>query len=558
MGKNVILTPFIGGSFETQYKMVSPSLTMNMYVNPEEAGYTDGSLKSIDGNEAVTDFPNDLSVGCRGLFIPSRGPGGRPDLYTVYDNTLFRVKPGARRKYAVGSLDSTAGPVSFAESGGIRSQVVMENGTRLSYVCSALADDDHIEDTLRSVPNPVNPYNPKNKDIADIESGVRVNSDCIVEINGRLVINDTESGQIFFSRVGAFQGGDVKVYDLTDDKKIKYEADGYTPKYRTVPLDDWSWKDDYGSYMYMTPLQDTGDIVRAMEVINNKTLFVFGDRSYAILQAQNEDYDLTNTMNGSNIGILAAASLAKVDNELLWLGAGDDGHSGVWKVSLQGAPERVSTLALDREIQTMRESRDAFAFAYTYSGHEFYVISFPSADKTFVYDLRTKCWMNFSTRDAQLDIDHMWYPVFAKQWNGDIYFGNYNENVLMRMVPDKFTEWDGRPIRRLRRSPCIVSDLSYFIVNEVRVEGNVGCTPVDQPQLDGFNPHLMARFSADGGNAWSQLPDSRFGRKGSYGHLCNFLGLGLARYGVLELSVTDPVDLVIVPPKIRYTETSRF
>ena len=68
----------------------------------------------------------------------------------------------------------------------------------------------------------------------------------------------------------------------------------------------------------------------------------------------------------------------------------------------------------------------------------------------------------------------------------------------------------------------------------------------------------MARFSADGGNTWQALDDAFMGKTGEYNYLCQWLGLGMARLGVIEISLTAPVDFVITNSKIRYTPTRGF
>jgi hypothetical protein len=445
----------------------------------------------------------------------------------------------------------------------------MAYGQTNTLVCGTLDSDEDVH--LQVIQNPINPYNPNNQNEDSNLNVTPCRSTHIVEMKSRILINDADYGQIFISRVGAFQGGTIKVYDLDADGKIQYESDDYTPLYKDVPANEWGWKDDRGAYMYYTPLSDTGDKVLAMECINNGTLFVFGERSYAVLTMEDSEYQLKNSLMGNNIGIAAPQSLAKTENELCWLGSGDDGHNGIWCVALDGKPRKISTFALDREIQAMSNTEDAFGFGYNYAGHHFYVITFPTADKTFVYDFDTDSWHNRSTRDEKMDIDHFWFPVFAHQFNGQVYLGNYEKNCLMKVVSNKHTEWDGRPIRRLRRTPIIVSELSNFIVNEFRIECNVGTTPYENPFEDmsidhtgevpqeaGYLPVIMGRFSPDGGNTWQDLNDAFMGKTGQYDYLCQFLGLGMARLGVIEVSMTAPVDLVITNSKIRYTKTRGF
>lgn len=581
----VVLQSIVGSSYEGKFKVVSPEISLNMFVEPiasDNESYTSKILKSIDGNEAVLYFGNNsasktpnqdftFGVGCRGLYTSTSSPEGVPYLYAVFDNNLWRIKPSLKADdcIKVGSIGATTQPVRFAESGGINSQLCIANNSTNTLVCGTLDIDANVR--LFVIQNPINPYNPNNQNSNPLLNVSPARSTHIVEMKNRILINDADYGQIFISRVGAFQGGTIKVYDLDSDGNIQYEADGYTPIYKEVIANEWGWKDDRGAYMFYTPLSDTGDKVLAMECINNGTLFVFGERSYAILTMEDSEYQLKNTLMGNNIGIAAPQSLAKTENELCWLGSGDDGHNGIWSVALDGKPKKISTFALDREIQAMRKTDDAFGFGYNYAGHHFYVITFPSSDKTFVYDFDTNSWHNRSTRDALLNIDHFWFPVFAHQFNGQVYLGNYENNCLMKVVPNKHTEWDGRPIRRLRRSPIITSDLANFIVNEFRIECNVGTTeqvnPFEDMSVDhtgqvpdnaGYNPAVMARFSADGGNTWQSLEDAFMGKTGEYNYLCQWLGLGMARMGVIEVSLTAPVDFVITSSKIRYTPTRGF
>ena len=579
------LQSIVGSSYEGKFKVVSPEITLNMFVEPLNTGndgYSSKILKSIDGNEAVlyfgkstasNEYDEDLqfNVGCRGLYTSSSSDNGKPNLYAVFDGNLWRIKPSLEAEdcIKVGSIGSTSQPVRFAESGGVNSQLCLAiNGTS-TLVCGTLDPDSTVK--LQVIQNPINPYNPNNQNSNPLLNTTPCRSTHIVEMKNRIIINDADYGQLFISRVGAFQGGTIKVYDLDSDGKIQYEKDGYTPKYKDVPANEWGWKDDRGAYMYYTPLSDTGDKVLAMECINNGTLFVFGERSYAVLTMEDSEYQLKNTLMGNNIGIAAPQSLAKTENELCWLGSGDDGHNGIWCVAIDGKPRKISTFALDREIQGMEHTEDAFGFGYNYAGHHFYVITFPTSDKTFVYDFDTESWHNRSTRDEMMDIDHFWFPSFAHQFNGKVYLGNYNYNCIMRVTPNKHTEWDGRPIRRLRRTPIIVSELTNFIVNEFRIECNVGTTTYENPfdnmnvdhtgevyQESGYNPAIMGKFSPDGGNTWQELNDAFMGKTGQYDYLCQFLGLGMARLGVIEVSMTAPVDLVITNSKIRYTKTRGF
>lgn len=138
------LPSIVGGSYEGRFKVVSPEISLNMFVEPVNTGnngYTDKILKSIDGNEAVLYFgensasnePNDdftFGVGCRGLYTSSSSPEGVPYMYAVFDKTLWRIKPNMKAESCikVGGIEAVKQPVRFAESGGVNSQLCMAYG----------------------------------------------------------------------------------------------------------------------------------------------------------------------------------------------------------------------------------------------------------------------------------------------------------------------------------------------------------------------------------------------------------------------------------------------
>ncbi|MFE1676613.1 hypothetical protein ACFMJE_18460, partial [Acinetobacter baumannii] len=54
--------------------------------------------------------------------------------------------------------------------------------------------------------------------------------------------------------------------------------------------------------------------------------------------------------------------------------------------------KRISTHAIEYAIQSYSTITDAIAFTYQQEGHSFYVLTFPTADKTWVFDVSTELW----------------------------------------------------------------------------------------------------------------------------------------------------------------------
>ena len=90
-------------------------------------------------------------------------------------------------------------------------------------------------------------------------------------------------------------------------------------------------------------------------------------------------------------GCAAKHSVANYDNSVFWLTQDRQGRGFV----MMGAgyqTQRVSTYAIEAEFNTYSTISDAIGFCYQLAGHTFYVLTFPTADHTWCYDVGTKLW----------------------------------------------------------------------------------------------------------------------------------------------------------------------
>jgi len=106
----------------------------------------------------------------------------------------------------------------------------------------------------------------------------------------------------------------------------------------------------------------------------------------------------------------------------------------------------------------------------------------------------------------------------------------------------------GNPIRRLRRTPHIVSDFQreYFEELQIQFQPGVGISTGQ-----GENPQAMLRWSNDGGSTWSNEHWTGIGRMGKYQNRAIWRRLGMARDRVWEVSVSDPVKAAIVSANLK-------
>src|SRR6185437_15295044 len=115
-------------------------------------------------------------------------------------------------------------------------------------------------------------------------------------------------------------------------------------------------------------------------------------------------------------GCVAIYSMCSIDVSLFWLSQDLKGQGIVVKSNGYDA-ERISTHAIENEFQSYGDISDAVASTFQVQGHLFYVLSFPSADKTWVYDLATKQWSQWTWVDNE-GIEHRdRCPFYAHAYN---------------------------------------------------------------------------------------------------------------------------------------------
>lgn len=145
-------------------------------------------------------------------------------------------------------------------------------------------------------------------------------------------------------------------------------------------------------------------------------------------------------------GCAAARSVAKGDNSVFWLGRDRNGR-GIAYRSNGYMPLRISTHAIE-DAWSGFEISDAIGFIYQEEGHTFYMLSFPTGNMTWVYDIATKMWHQRAYMDANGLLNRHRANCYAF-FNGDHLVGDFQNGKIYRMDLDLTTD-DGTPIYRER------------------------------------------------------------------------------------------------------------
>jgi hypothetical protein len=228
-------------------------------------------------------------------------------------------------------------------------------------------------------------------------------------------------------------------------------------------------------------------------------------------------------------GCAAALSPAKINGAIYWLG--DDRK--VYKAQAY-QPIRISTHGIEDILRKASDVSDAYGMTYSQDGHDFYLLTFPTIDRTFVWDEATQGWHE---RQTGTDLaGGAWHARWIAPAFGKIYAG-LDSGRLCEVDLDTYDE-AGDPIRRVAVTPPFYNDGKQASMCLLEVECELG---VGLRTGQGSDPQWMMRFSDDGGATWSNERRASLGAMGQRKSRAIFRRMGIFRQRAYELSISDPV-----------------
>jgi hypothetical protein len=327
-------------------------------------------------------------------------------------------------------------------------------------------------------------------------------------------------------------------------------------------------------------------------IVDHREVWLFGNNSTEVwYNAGLSDFPLVRIQGAYNeLGCAARYSVAKMNNQVYWLGKDARGQGIVYVANgYQG--QRVSTHAVEWQIQQYGTMSDAVGFTYQQDGHMFYVLTFPSAGKTWAYDAATGAWHE---RAGWANEWTRYRPQTQAFFNNENLVGDY-ENGNVYALDLNVYDYNGEEQRWLRswralptgqnnlnrtaqhslqldcetgvgleQYPAYDSEnlaaengdilLAEYEQNELTTESgevltteaNDGLEPIadaPDPPYDftppvyltttsylaapGYDPQVMLRWSDDGGHTWSNEHWRSMGKIGQYGYRTYWRRLGM-------------------------------
>jgi hypothetical protein len=325
-------------------------------------------------------------------------------------------------------------------------------------------------------------------------------------------------------------------------------------------------------------------------VSNFREVWAFGTNSIEVwYDTGATDFPLQRIQGAFNeLGCAAPYSVAKMDNGLFWLGRDRRGQGIVYRANGYTG-QRISTHAVEWQIQQYANLTDAIGYTYQQDGHSFYVLVFPSANTTWVYDAATQAWHERAGFNAGSFTRHRGNCQMA--FNNKIVIGDFQSGNIYAFDLDDYSDngsiqkwlrsWRALPTgqNNLKRTTQHMMQLDcesgvglngYVIPEVIYLETELGNYLVtesddyliaDQETVatQGADPQVMLRWSDDGGHTWSNEHWASMGKIGQYYKRVIWRRLGMTvklRDRVYEVSGTDPVKIAIMGAELILSPTN--
>lgn len=241
--------------------------------------------------------------------------------------------------------------------------------------------------------------------------------------------------------------------------------------------------------------------------------------------------------NVSEWGLAARWSLVKYDNAYACLMKNRMGQ--VMVAQMNGyLPKKISTVDMDGIINGYSEVSDASGYSYMLGGHPMYVIVFPTAGYTWLFDGSTGVWSKLKTFGLTRDRGE-----FSFTLGQQLIVTDFSDGKLYALDQDALTDNTDAIEREIIGETVAGQDGQFLPVDTLRLDMEVG---IGTTTGQGVNPQISLSVSRDNGKTFGAEMWKTIGALGEYRTRVEWRRLGTTRYFTPKIRVTDPVRTVFV------------
>lgn len=499
---------FVGQAYDAPDHYQDSQRLINWYpeISQDDKSKTPVALLGCPGLSAILNFTITTSGiaipptgGCRGAWVL---PGGVKALWVVGQAVILTqmTVPATQTSIAqfsvqfIGNLLTNSGPVSIADNG-------FASGTPTACI----------------VDGPYGYY---------------------YDINTSVLTQIVAAGFLGSNRVDFIDGWFLFAQPGTQ----KLYTTGPTPYALTFPGAFFAQKDT-----------SSDNIVTHMA--QNREWWIIGERTSEVwYDAGGANFAFSRIPGvAPQIGCSAPASIARLGASLVWLGQSERGQNVVIKTN-QYSYEDISTRAIEKAISSYPLVSDAIGFTYEEEGHLFYVLTFPTADKTWVYDVSSNMWHQRASYDPLTGAFHRFKGACFVNYQNIRMVGDFQAQKGYQMSRQFYVDGD-TPLIAIRRCPHIWSreNRERMFYSAIQIEFAPG---VGLQTGQGSDPQIMLQWSDEGGadGTFGTQHFISIGKAGKLKHRAIKRRLSWAWDRVFEVQFSDPCYRDVVGATL-YAET---
>ena len=240
-------------------------------------------------------------------------------------------------------------------------------------------------------------------------------------------------------------------------------------------------------------------------------------------------------------GNAALYSIAQVNGAVCYLTQDQAGSRIVARAEGYKA-DPISTKALEQELASYSTVDDAIGFCYQQDGHAFYVLTFPTADKTWCWDESTQLWHQRTWIDAN-GAEHRHRAACAAFAYETNVVADWETGQLYAFDMNEATD-NGSPRQFRRGFPHLMNDGKRVIYPGFVLDIEAA-TSMDTTVDPNNAPKVWLRWSDDRGRTWSNPIAQSLGATGQYLTQPQWSRTGMARDRVFEVFGTIPGRIAI-------------
>lgn len=265
-----------------------------------------------------------------------------------------------------------------------------------------------------------------------------------------------------------------------------------------------------------------------------RELWLFGEQSIESWTNGGGDFPFQRAFGAViEVGCAARHSVATADGTPFWIADDISARMGNGLT-----PQRISTHAIEQAWAGYLTVSDARAWCYVQEGHVHYVVTFPTAQRTWVYDVTTQQWHERESEGYR----GIWRCITGTQFAGGVFAGDAKVGNIYVLDPTRGDE-NGDAIVRVAIGTPFHAEGKQLFFRRLDIDMETG---IGHQHGQGSDPKLWLSVSDDGGRTFQNERWADIGRAGEFRRRVTFRRLGSARERVFRLQMSDSVYTTIV------------